>query len=83
MKKKEFQEMRNKSVTTLREEVAKMRKEADTAYTKLKSGQEKNTSVVRNIKRRIAQALSLIREKELLGQEEVEVKKSKKEEKIG
>jgi ribosomal protein L29 len=70
MKKKEFKTYREKDVKALEAEVVKLKKEADLTYSKMKAGQEKNTSAIRNLKRDIARILTLIKEKEILSYEE-------------
>jgi|GEM_PF-1994448 len=76
MKKKDFKSYREKNVKALKEEAAKLKKEAEVFYTKIKAGQEKSTSGARSIRKDIARIKTLISEKEIL---EKEVKKEEKD----
>lgn len=69
MKKKELQELRIKKMAELRKLLSKRKKEADVTYGKMKAGQEKNLKKAKNLKRDIAQILTLIREKQFLEEE--------------
>ena len=75
MKKKDLQELRNKKVVELDKIVAKKRQESVMADAKMKTGQEKKIKKVKNLRREIAQVLTIIREKEIL--EEKEKKEAK------
>lgn len=78
MKKKELQEIRNKKMAELEKLVSKKRQEVAVLQAKVKAGQEKNLKKAKNLRREIAQILTLIREKEILKREEKrEVKKNK------
>lgn len=69
MKKKELQELRIKKIAELRKLLSKKKKEAEVTYGKMKAGQEKNLKKAKNLKRDIAQILTLIREKQFLEEE--------------
>ena len=69
MKKKDFVNIKAKEITVLEKEVFEKKKEIDLLFAKIKSGQEKNTSKMRNLKRDVARILSLIREKEIIDKE--------------
>ncbi|MGB6838750.1 MAG: 50S ribosomal protein L29 [Microgenomates group bacterium] len=69
MKKKELQELRVKKIAELRKLLSKKKKEAEVTYGKIKAGQEKNLKKAKNLKRDIAQILTLIREKQFLEEE--------------
>ncbi len=77
MKKKEFQEIRNKKIAELEKLVSKRKQEVIGLQAKVKAGQEKNLKKAKNLRREIAQILTLIREKEIL--EKVEKKEVKKD----
>ena len=80
MKKKDLNNLKDKNLKDLREMVLKKKTEAVLAHAKIKAGQEKNTSLVKIIRRDISQILTLIRQKEIA--EALEKKKEKgKEEK--
>ncbi|MBU0572551.1 50S ribosomal protein L29 [Patescibacteria group bacterium] len=70
MKKKDLQELRNKKVVELDKIVAKKKQETIMADAKMKTGQEKKIKKVKNLRREIAQVLTIIREKEILGEKE-------------
>jgi ribosomal protein L29 len=60
--------------------VIKKRQESIMADAKMRTGQEKKIKKVKNLKREIAQVLTIIREKQILEQEErKEIKKGNKE----
>jgi ribosomal protein L29 len=79
MKKKDLQDLRNKKIIELDKIVAKKRQESILAHAKMKTGQEKKIKKVKNLRREIAQVLTIIREKQILEEEEKkEVKESTK-----
>lgn len=69
MKKKDLTDLRNKEINELEKLLSKKRNELINTYAKIKAGQEKNLKKAKNIKRDIAQILTIIREKELLEKE--------------
>jgi ribosomal protein L29 len=69
MKKKDLQELRNKKIIELDKIVAKKKKESIMADVKMRTGQEKKLKKVKNIKREIAQILTIIREKQIIEKE--------------
>jgi ribosomal protein L29 len=75
MKKKDLQDLRNKKIVELDKIVAKKKQESIMADAKMRTGQEKKIKKVKNLKREIAQILTIIREKQIL--EEEEKKKAK------
>jgi len=70
MKKKDLQDLRNKKMIDLNKIVAKKRQESILAHAKMKTGQEKKIKKVKNLRREIAQVLTIIREKQILEKEE-------------
>ena len=66
MKKKELVAVRSKNNLELKIQVSKRKIELVGLYAKMKAGQEKNLKKVKNLKRDLAQLLTVIREKELL-----------------
>jgi len=70
MKKKDLQDLRNKKIIDLDKIVAKKRQESILAHAKMKTGQEKKIKKVKNLRREIAQVLTIIREKQILEKEE-------------
>lgn len=69
MKKKELTDLRNKKTNELEKLLSKKRNELINTYAKIKAGQEKNLKKAKNIRRDVAQILTIIREKELLKKE--------------
>lgn len=69
MKKKDLTDLRNKKINELEKLLSKKRNELINTYAKIKAGQEKNLKKAKNIRRDIAQILTIIREKELLKKE--------------
>jgi ribosomal protein L29 len=69
MKKKDLTDLRNKKINELEKLVSKKRNELINTYAKIKAGQEKNLKKAKNIRRDVAQILTIIREKELLKKE--------------
>lgn len=70
MKKKDLSELRNKDVGELKKKSEKLRLEIVKAKADLTASKEKNLKKVKNLRRDLAQILTLIREKQIL--EEVE-----------
>ena len=70
MKKRDLQEIRSKKVAELDKIVAKKRQESVLADAKMKTGQEKKIKKVKNLRREIAQILTIIREKQILEKKE-------------
>ncbi len=69
MKKKDLKDLRNKEIVDLNKIVVKKRQESIMAHAKMKTGQEKKVKKVKNLKREIAQILTIIREKQILERE--------------
>ncbi len=69
MKKKDLTDLRNKKINELEKLLSKKRNELINTYAKIKAGQEKNLKKAKNMRRDIAQILTIIREKELLKKE--------------
>ena len=69
MKKKDLTDLRNKKINELEKLLSKKRNELINTYAKIKAGQEKNWKKAKNIRRDVAQILTIIREKELLKKE--------------
>ncbi len=69
MKKKDLTDLRNKKINELEKLLSKKRNELINTYAKIKAGQEKNLKKAKNMRRDIAQILTIIREKELLEKE--------------
>lgn len=65
MKKKDLQLIRSKSLSELYALVKGKKEELTLTYAKLKAGKVKNTSILKNLKKDIAQLLTLIKEKEI------------------
>lgn len=94
MKKKDFKDLKEKSIKDLKKMVFEKKSEVGKKSMETLSGKEKNPKLVRNLKRDIARIMTLISEKEIVeklgvkgeGQKvkveekEKKVKKVKKEE---
>ena len=78
MKRKEFIELRGKSIKDLRKIVEGKKLEAEKAKMKRFGGKEKNLKVGRNLSSEIAKILTLVREKEII--ESLQPKVEEKEE---
>ncbi len=65
MKKKEFTELRGKDIKALRKLVFEKKTEAVKTKIGMSGGKEKNLKAFRNLRREIAQILTLIKEKEI------------------
>jgi len=68
MKKKDLTELRVKEIKEIKEILSKKKLELDTLYSKLVSGGEKNLKKGKNLKKDIAQILTIIKEKEIIGE---------------
>ncbi len=68
MKRKSLQKLREKGIEELKKKVLAMKKEQVELVAKIAVGREKNLKSTKNLRRDIAQLLTLIREKELLEQ---------------
>jgi ribosomal protein L29 len=66
MKKKDLQQFKDKSIDELSKLVGKKRVEFDKAKVELKSGNNKNNKKPKNLKKEIAQILTIIKEKEIM-----------------
>lgn len=80
MKKKDLEDLRKSDVSTLEKEVEKRRLERPKLVLELRSGKKKNPKKTRNLKREIAQILTVIREKELAADEKNEGEEEKDKE---
>lgn len=82
MKKNEIKNLRTKNLKELQEKLAKERLKLLEFHAKLKAGREKNPRKGNNLRRNIAQTLTLIREKEIVEQsvekkgQKIEIKKT-------
>ena len=63
MKKKDLNNLRKKTVKELLAEVEKLRRKRLELHTKIPVGKEKNVKAVRNLKKDIAQILTIVSEK--------------------
>lgn len=77
MKKKDLNTLRTKSDEEIQKALDKKRKSLSDAFIKLKTGQEKDTKVMRKIRREIAQILTIRREKEIIAKYKKEEEKEK------
>jgi ribosomal protein L29 len=68
MKKKDLTDLRNKKINELEKLLSKKRNELINTYAKIKAGQEKNLKKAKNIRRDVAQILTIIREKGCVNQ---------------
>lgn len=66
MKRKEFTELKGKDIKVLLKMAFEKKAESLKIKIGMSSGKEKNLKVLKNLKREIAQILTLIREKEIL-----------------
>lgn len=78
MKRKEFNELRNKKTEDLKNLVVAKKVEAEKVAMKIMAGKEKNLKLERNLRTEIAKILTLVREKEII--ESLEEKTGEKEE---
>lgn len=65
MKKKELIQLRKKSVKDLTVEAQKLREEISKAHIELAVGNVKNVRQVKNLRRDLAQILTILREKQI------------------
>lgn len=78
MKTKDLQKTRSLKLADITRSVVKKRKEIDVVSAKIGAGKEKNLKKSKNLKRDLAQMLTIIKEKEIAGKiEKVATKKSK------
>jgi ribosomal protein L29 len=66
MKKKDLTEMKSKTLAELRKVAVQKRVEANNAGMKISAGKEKNLKSFKNLRREIAQILTIIKEKEIV-----------------
>jgi ribosomal protein L29 len=78
MKKKELVELKTRDVTELNKLLKEKRVEFAKSRLDLKASREKNLKKARNLRRGIAQILTIIREKELVEQESKKVEEREK-----
>jgi ribosomal protein L29 len=76
MKKKEFTELRSKDIKVLQKLVFEKKAEAVKTKVGMSAGKEKNLKIFRNLRREVAQILTLIKEKEIA--EKLQPKKEEK-----
>lgn len=69
MKKKDYREFKTKEMAELRKALAGKRTDLAQTVPSLGSGKEKNLKKAKNLRREIAQILTLIREKEIVKRE--------------
>lgn len=85
MKKKDLVSLRKKDVKELKKMAEDKKNEALNAHVKMLAGQEKNLKKARNLRREVAQILTIVKEKEfveeLTKETEEKAKEEKKEEK--
>lgn len=77
MKKKDLKALRSKSANELRKMANEKRQKANKAFVEIKTGQEKNLKEVKNLRKDIAQILTVLKEKEIVEEEKAEKKKGK------
>jgi ribosomal protein L29 len=75
MKKKDLVSLRKKEIKDLEKMVEEKRAKAINAHVKMQAGQEKNLKKASNLRREIAQILTIIKEKEIREEEMPEAKK--------
>jgi len=66
MKKRDLKTLRGKSIEVLKKQLIDKKAEFVLTWIEVKSKKEKNVNKARNIKRDIAQLMTIIREKELI-----------------
>lgn len=66
MKKKEYNELRKKTIKELRKIVVVKKLETEKAKMKMLGGKEKNLKLKKNLSSEVAKILTLIREKEII-----------------
>jgi ribosomal protein L29 len=77
MKKKDLADLRAKEIKVIKETLSKKKLELATLVTKSVSGGEKNLKKGKNLRKDIAQIMTVIREKELIEKEEQKNLKTK------
>ena len=80
MKKKDLKSLRSKKIEELKNMVETKRSEAANAHVKMMAGQEKNLKKAANLRREIAQILTLIKEKEIA--DKIAKEEEKKDDKV-
>lgn len=70
MKKKEYNELKSKEISDLLKMVKAKKVELAKLGPKIVAGEEKNLKKAANLRREVAQILTLIREKEIMKREE-------------
>ena len=68
MKKKDLQAFKDKKIEDLRKVVSDKQMEISKVVTEMYAGKEKNLKKTKNLKRELAQVLTLLRQKELEGE---------------
>ncbi len=66
MKINDLNSLRKKDIKDLESTLAKKKLEAENDFAKIKGGREKNLKKYRNLRRDIAQILTIIREKQII-----------------
>jgi ribosomal protein L29 len=79
MKKKNLKEVSGKTLEELKKDEKALRIKAFQFYAKIKAGQEKNVRRAFLVRKELAQVLTLIRQKEIIADEEREEKEIKEE----
>ena len=75
MKKKELVSLRSKTITELTKMVIEKRVDVATSYAKIKAGHEKNVKKAFNLRKELAQILTILREKEIIENTKAQEKK--------
>ena len=75
MKKEELTNLRTKTISELVKMSVERKNEAEVVYAKIKVGQEKNVKKAFNLRKELAQILTILREKEITEQAKEEIKK--------
>ncbi|KKQ51952.1 50S ribosomal protein L29 [Candidatus Woesebacteria bacterium RIFCSPHIGHO2_01_FULL_39_17] len=71
MKKKEIQDLRGKTQAELKKKAEDKRLELSKIVVNLKASKEKNLKKAKNLRRELAQILTVLREKEILERDEL------------
>jgi len=71
MKKKEIQDLRGKTQAELKKKAEDKRLELSKIVANLKASKEKNLKKAKNLRRELAQILTVLREKEILERDEL------------
>lgn len=77
MKSKELLKLRSESVENLDKLVTEKKKELALSYADRKAGKEKNSSISKNLRRDIAQIMTIVRENEIVKMEAERANKTK------